>query len=166
MPFRTADLCDHFAGMLWIAEKTFVDFGGTPIFSGAIETVRVFEDNSRVRECVGRTGGGKVLVVDGGGSMRRALLGGNLAENAVANGWSGLVINGCIRDSAEIGGMALGVKALGTHPQKTARLGMGDHNVPVRFAGVTFRPGMFVYADEDGIVASERALELPDAGGA
>lgn len=166
MPLRTADLCDHFAGMLRIAEESFVDFGGNSVFGGAIETVRVFEDNSRVRECVGRPGGGKVLVVDGGGSMRRALLGGNLAAEAVANGWSGLVVNGCIRDSAEIGGMALGVKALGTHPQKTERRGGGDHEVPVRFAGVTFRPGMFVYADEDGIVASERALDLQDAGSA
>ena len=163
MSFKTADLCDHFSGELQIVEENFADFGGHSSFHGAVETVRTFEDNSLVRERVNAPGAGKVLVVDGGGSMRRALLGDNLAAKAVENGWAGLVINGCIRDSAEIGGMPLGVKALGTHPCKTEKRGLGDHNVPLRFGGVTFRPGMHLYADEDGIVVSERALQLPGA---
>lgn len=158
---KTADLCDQFADVLQVAEEPFGDFGGLISFSGEIETVRAFEDNSLVRECVGRSGEGKVLVVDGGGSTRRAMLGDMLAAKAVENGWAGVIVNGCIRDSSEISEMDLGVKALGTCPMKTEKRGLGDHNVPVRFAGVDFVPGHYVYADEDGIVVSEKALELP-----
>ena len=106
-------------------------------------------------------GEGKVLVVDGGGSMRRAMLGDNLAAKAVSNGWNGILINGCIRDSAEIGTMDIGVKALGTNPRKTIKRNLGEHNVPVRFAGVTFKPGFYLYSDEDGIIVSEKPLEMP-----
>jgi len=161
MEFKTADLCDHFADTVQIAEESFGDFGGNLRFSGAIETVKAFEDNSQVRACVGETGAGKVLVVDGGGSMRRAMLGDQLAAKAVENGWAGVVLNGCIRDSADIAEMDLGVKALGTHPRKTDKRDLGDRNVPVRFAGVTFTPGHYLYADEDGIIVSETPLALP-----
>jgi regulator of ribonuclease activity A len=164
MDFKTADLCDHFSETVQIAEEPFVDLGGRLRFCGVIETIRAFEDNSKVRECVGEDGAGKVLVVDGGGSTRRAMLGDMLAAKAVANGWSGVLINGCIRDSAEIGEMDLGVKALGTHPCKTEKRGLGDRNVAVRFAGVTFTPGHYLYADEDGIIVSETELTMPDAG--
>lgn len=161
MILRTADLCDHHSESVQIAEEPFGDFGGYLAFHGEIETVKAFEDNSLVRECVGRPGNGKVLVIDGGGSMRRAMLGDLLAASAVKNGWCGILINGCIRDSAAIGDMDLGVKALGTHPCKTEKRGLGDHNVPVRFAGVTFTPGHYVYADEDGVLVSEVALSIP-----
>ncbi len=162
MSFKTADLCDHFSDRLQIADEPMGDFGGLGAFSGVIETVKAFEDNSKVRECVESAGKGKVLVVDGGASMRRAMLGDQLAAKAVKNGWAGIVINGCIRDSADIAEMEIGVKALGTHPLKTEKLGAGSHNVPVRFAGVNFIPGHYLYADEDGLVVSETALELPE----
>ncbi|MBI1317634.1 MAG: putative 4-hydroxy-4-methyl-2-oxoglutarate aldolase [Candidatus Hydrogenedens sp.] len=160
--FKTADLCDHFADQVQIAEEQFLDLGGRPYFSGAIETIKAFEDNSLVREAVASNGEGKVLVIDGGGSMRRAMLGDQLAAKAVQNGWSGVIINGCIRDSADISEMDLGVKALGTHPLKTDKRGLGDKNVPVRFAGVDFVPGHYLYADEDGILVSAKPLELPE----
>lgn len=162
MEFKTADLCDHFSETVQMAEEPFGDFGGRPSFCGVIETIKAFEDNSKVRECVGEPGTGKVLVVDGGGSMRRAMLGDMLAAKAVKNGWAGIVINGCIRDSADIAEMDLGVKALGTHPCKTEKRGLGDRNVTVRFAGVTFEPGHYLYADEDGFIVSATPLEMPE----
>ena len=154
MPFKTADLCDDHGDRLQIAEPGFSSYGGKPRFHGEIVTLKLFEDNSLVREAVGSAGDGKVLVVDGGGSLRCALLGDLLAARAVENGWSGLLINGCIRDSADIARMPLGVRALATHPLKSVKRGVGETNVPVRFAGVTFRPGDTLYADEDGIVIS------------
>ncbi|MBI2423889.1 MAG: ribonuclease E activity regulator RraA [Candidatus Hydrogenedentes bacterium] len=162
MSFKTADLCDRHADTLQIGELPFRDFGGRVSFHGEIETVKAFEDNSQVRECVGRPGEGKVLVVDGGGSMRRAMLGDLLAAKAVSNGWMGILIYGCIRDSEAIGRMDLGVKALGTHPCKTEKRDLGDHNVEVRFAGVTFVPGHYLYADEDGVVVSASPLSMPE----
>lgn len=164
MEFKTADLCDHFQEHVQIAEQSFRDFGGRPRFCGIIETVKAFEDNSKVKECLAEPGAGKVLVVDGGGSMRRAMLGDLLAASAVKNGWAGVLVNGCIRDSAEIAGMPLGVKALGTHPCKTEKRGLGRHNVPVRFAGVTFQPGDYIYADEDGVLVSVKPLSIPEGG--
>lgn len=161
MPFKTADLCDHYGDVVQIVEEELINFGGRDTFSGEIETVRTFEDNSLVRECLGRNGEGKVLVVDGGGSFRRALLGDNLAVLAIENGWSGVVINGCIRDAGEIMEMDLGVLALGTHPRKTDKRGFGDHNVTVRFGGVVFEPGAHLYADDDGVVVSPQPLTLP-----
>lgn len=155
---KTADLCDDHADALRIAELPFRDLGGRRTFHGAIQTIKAFEDNSLVREAVATPGHGKVLVIDSGGSMRRAMLGDLLAKKAVDNGWEGVIIHGCIRDSAAIGEMNLGVKALGTCPMKTEKRGLGDMNVPVRFAGVDFVPGQFVYADEDGIVVSDTPL--------
>jgi len=156
--YKTADLCDDHADLLHIAELSFRDLGGRQTFHGEIQTIKAFEDNSLVREAVATPGTGKVLVIDSGGSMRRAMLGDLLAKKAVDNGWEGVIINGCIRDSAAIKEMPIGVKALGTCPMKTEKRGLGDANVPVRFAGVDFVPGHYVYADEDGIVVSERAL--------
>lgn len=164
MQFKTADLCDAYADSIQIVEESFGDFGGYLQFSGQVETIKAFEDNSLVRECVAEDGQGKVLVVDGGGSMRRAMLGDKLASKAVQNGWSGIVIYGCIRDSGDIADMDLGVKALGTHPCKTDKRGLGDRNVSLRFGGVTFEPGDYLYADEDGIVVSETPLDLPAEG--
>jgi len=158
---KTADLCDHFADQLQIVEEDFGDFGGLTSFHGPIVTIKAFEDNSLVAETLNELGAGRVLVVDAGGSLRRAMLGDNLAARAVKNHWSGLVIYGCIRDSADIAEMELGVKALGTHPLKTDKKGIGEKNIPVRFGGVTFTPGNYLYADEDGIVVAEEALELP-----
>lgn len=158
MSFKTADLCDLHSDDLQICDPGLASFGGRPRFSGRISTIKCFEDNSLVREAVAEPGAGRVLIVDAGGSMRCAMLGDMLAEKAVENGWSGVVMNGLIRDSADIAGMDLGVKALGTHPLKSVKRGTGERDVPVRFAGVLFNPGEFVYADEDGIVCSRQEI--------
>ena len=154
----TADLCDENGDRVQVCEPVFHAFGGRRAFHGPISTIRCFEDNSRVKEAVESPGHGKVLVVDGGGSRRRALLGDKLGEAAVRNGWAGVIIHGCIRDSAELGRMDLGVRALGTIPLRSDKRGEGERDVPVRFAGVTFRPGEFVYVDEDGVIVSPASL--------
>ncbi len=154
----TADLYDAHAATLQIALPIFRDFGGNVRFHGEISTIQALEDNSLVRAAVATPGAGRVLVVDGGGSLQRAMLGDMLAQEAVDNGWAGLVIHGCIRDSRAIGSMPLGVKALATTPAKTEKRGQGLRDVPVRFAGVHFTPGHYLYADEDGIVVATAAL--------
>ena len=154
----TADLCDAHPEAVQACESLFQAYGGRRSFSGPVSTVRCFEDNSRVREAVESPGAGRVLVVDGGGSRRRALFGGNLGSAAVRNGWAGVIIHGCIRDSAELGQMDLGIRALGTMPLRSEKRGEGERDVPVRFAGASFRPGDFVYVDEDGVVVSHGPL--------
>ncbi len=158
MDFRTADLCDEFSNELDVCEPIFRTYGGRVRFSGRIATIKCFEDNSRVRELVKEPGEGRVLVIDAGGSLRRAVLGDMLAKDAVDNGWSGAIVYGCIRDSAAIAQMPLGVRALGTLPMKTDKRGEGQRDLVVRFAGATFRPGDWAYADEDGIVVARRSL--------
>jgi regulator of ribonuclease activity A len=154
----TADLCDAYPDRLQICEPLFLSYGGVTAMHGVVSTVRCFEDNSRIKEAVESPGQGRILVVDGGGSRRHALFGGNLGKAAVSNGWVGLIIYGCIRDSAELGGMRLALRALGTMPLRSDKRGEGERDVPVRFAGVTFRPGDYVYADEDGIVVAREQL--------
>ncbi|MCB1790131.1 MAG: ribonuclease E activity regulator RraA [Gammaproteobacteria bacterium] len=158
MTFKTADLCDDFSDRVQICDPGLRDFGGHVRFSGRVATIKCFEDNSRVREAVGEAGDGRVLVVDAGGSLRCAMLGDLLAAKAVENGWAGVIMNGLIRDSADIATMSLGVKALGTHPLKSVKQGIGERDVPVRFAGVVFTPGCYVYADEDGVICSDEPL--------
>lgn len=156
--FTTADLCDEFGDLVRVAEPLFGDYGGRRSFSGEIETVRVFEDNVLVREALEEEGRDRVLVVDGGDSTRCALLGDKLAAMARENGWAGVVVNGCIRDAAEVAGIPLGVKALHAVPRRSAKEGTGERGVVVEFAGITFSPGEHLYADADGIVVAERAL--------
>lgn len=156
--FKTADLSDLHGEKLQVCDPLFRDFGGSVRFCGPVATVKCFEDNSLVREALSESGGGRVLVVDAGGSKRCAMLGDVLADMAVKNGWVGVVMFGLIRDSADIAQMRLGVKALGTHPLKSVKKGAGERDVTVRFAGVSFTPGQHVYADEDGIVCSDEAL--------
>ena len=158
MDFRTADLCDQFSDDIEVCEPLFRSYGGHMRFAGRIATIKCFEDNSRVRELVKEPGDGRVLIIDAGGSMRRAVLGDMLAQSAVDQGWSGVIIFGCIRDSAAIAQMPLGVHALGTLPMKTDKRGEGQRDLAVRFAGATFRPGEWVYADEDGIIVARRSL--------
>lgn len=160
MTYKTTDLCDGYSDILQIAEPIFGDFGGIAAFSGPIATVKTFEDNSLVRKMLESAGDGRVLVVDGGASMRCALLGDNLAQLAIDNGWSGVVVNGCIRDSEDIGGMRIGVKALDTHPLKSVKKDYGQTDVPVTFAGIIFSPGHHLYADLDGLVVSAEELNL------
>lgn len=159
MPIVTPDLCDDYPEIL-VVEPGFQNFGGIDAFGGEIVTVKCFEDNSVVKEQVATPGNGRVMVVDGGGSRRAALLGDMLAEKAASNGWAGLIINGCIRDVDVIRKTRLGVQALATHPRKTEKRGVGELNVPVSFGGVTFIPGHYVYADNNGIVVSETPLTV------
>ncbi|MDX1590235.1 MAG: ribonuclease E activity regulator RraA [Oleiphilaceae bacterium] len=156
----TPDICDTYPEVQ-VLEPMFRNLGGRRSFGGEIVTVKCFEDNSVVKEQVAKPGHDRVMVVDGGGSMRAALLGDMLAEKAAANGWQGIIVYGCIRDIDVIAATDLGVQALGTHPRKTDKRGLGDLNVPVTFAGVTFHPGHYIYADNNGIVVSREALNLP-----
>lgn len=156
--FSTPDLCDDHAGAVRILESIFNNYGQKKSFCGEVVTIKCFEDNSLVKEQAANDGRGKVMVVDGGASLRKALLGDMIAESAMKNGWEGLVINGCIRDVDIISGLKLGVKALNTIPLKTERRGLGDLNVTVTFAGQTIRPGEFIYADNNGILVSNKKL--------
>jgi len=166
MTFKTADLCDvlcekspnNQCDFAQVTGNSFISFGGKNSFYGEIVTLKLFEDNQLVREQVNSDGTGKVLVVDGGASMRRALLGDMLASKAIENGWNGILINGCVRDSIDLATMPLGVLALGTHPHKTEKKGAGEVNVSVTFGGLNFEPADFIYIDEDGIVVSEKPL--------
>ena len=140
----TADLCDEHPDAQ-VVELAWRGFGSVSVFDGPAV-------NSLVGHTLREPGEGRVLVVDGGGSRRRALVGDNLAQRAVDNGWAGIVVYGCIRDAHQIDGIAIGIKALGTHPRKTEKRGEGRRDVEVRFGGVTIRPGDHVYADRDGVV--------------
>lgn len=155
---KTADLCDEFEDSLQIAEPLLKNFGGRRAFHGPISTVKVFEDHSLVRDALEAPGNGRVLVVDGGGSRRCALLGDTMARIAEDSGWAGMVVFGCIRDAAEIGKMSIGLKALATNPRRSVKRGEGQWEVPVNFAGVTFRPGEYLYSDDDGIVIAANAI--------
>jgi len=154
----TPDLCDQYPELIQVVEPMFSNYGGRERFGGEIVTVKCFEDNSVVKQLVATEGQGRVMVVDGGGSMRRACLGDMLAEKASANGWSGLIIYGCIRDVDEIMATDIGVQALGTHPMKTEKKGIGETQIPVTFGGVTFYPGHYIYADNNGIVVASQPL--------
>lgn len=156
--FLTTDLCDAHEGRIRIAAPLFRSYGGRPAFCGPIATLKLFEDNGLVRKTLDTSGHGRVLVIDGGGSLRCALLGDQLAALAVANGWAGVVVWGCIRDSVAIGAMDLGVFALATHPQKTVKKNLGETGIPVNFAGVDFVPGEWLYADADGLIVSAEPL--------
>ncbi|MBI4005853.1 MAG: ribonuclease E activity regulator RraA [Gammaproteobacteria bacterium] len=158
MSFATADLYDEHADKVQVALPIFKDFGGKKKFYGQISTVRVFEDNSLVRTALEEQGIGKVLVVDGGESLRCALIGDLLAQVGKDNGWQGIVVSGCIRDSAVIAMIDIGIKALNTNPRKSVKIGAGEREIPLAFAGVTFKPGDYIYADEDGILVSPRKI--------
>jgi regulator of ribonuclease activity A len=160
MTYSVPDICDDFIEQIAVLEPLFSDFGGKDRFCGEIVTIKCFEDNSLVRDAV-RTGGqGRVIVVDGGASLRHALLGDLLAAKAAENGWQGLLINGCVRDVEILRTLDLGVKALAPHPVKTEKRGEGQLDVPVSFAGAHIRPGQYLYADTNGIVVAERNLEV------
>jgi len=136
----------------------FQSYGGRPEFSGQIVTLKLFEDNSLVRELLAGSGDGKVLLIDGGGSLRCALVGDQLAILAHRNQWEGIVVYGCIRDSGDIGQIDIGVRALATHPLKSVKKGVGERDLAVSFGGVTFRPGEWIYADGDGVIVSDQPL--------
>lgn len=154
----TTDLSDAHADDVQHCAPLFRDYGGVIAFNGPVTTLKVFEDNVMVRAAVEKPGHGRVLIVDGGGSMNCALFGGNLASLAAENGWAGVIINGCIRDTAELVVARVGVKALAAHPKRSARTGKGEADVVVTFAGVTFKPDAWLYADADGIILAKTKL--------
>jgi len=158
MSFVTCDLCDENPLDVRVCEPMFMNFGGVNAFGGEIVTVKCHEDNSRVKELLAMPGNGRVLVVDGGGSMRCALMGDLIGECAVKHGWSGVIIYGCVRDVDALAELNLGIQALASIPLKSVRKGIGETDVPVTFAGVTFMPGDYVYADNNGVIVSTKAL--------
>jgi len=160
MAYSVPDICDEFPGDIQVVEPEFSNYGLQWNFHGEITTLKCFEDNSLLRELVAAPGRGGVIIVDGGGSLRCALLGDLLAAKAAENGWAGLVINGCVRDVEILRSIDLGIRALNCHPAKTEKRGEGQLNIPVRFAGVRFHPGQFVYADANGIVVATRNLNI------
>ena len=152
MAKATADLYDEFGEDLQPTSMQFRSFGGRSAFDGPIRTIRCFEDNALVKAALATPGDGAVLAIDGSGSLSTALMGDMIAESAVRNGWAGVVIHGAIRDSVAISLLDLGVKALGTNPRKSAKLGAGEIDVDLAFGGIVFRVGKHLYADEDGIL--------------
>jgi regulator of ribonuclease activity A len=158
MEFATADLIDDFDAELQSCETQFRRYGGRERFAGPVTTIQCFRDNGLVRRTLNGPGAGGVLVVDGGGSLASALMGDLIAAAAVAQGWSGVIINGAVRDVGVLRTLDLGIKALGSNPRKSAKVGDGAIDVPVSFGGVTFTPGSWVYGDEDGIVVAARNL--------
>jgi regulator of ribonuclease activity A len=168
--FATCDLCDvhknDSSGDFRVLSPVFRDFGAVHKFCGPVLTIRCFEDNSHIKAALDAIGFeetpegrvGKVLVVDGGGSLRRALLGGNLAAAAVRNGWAGVVVDGCVRDVAELASLEIGIRALASMPLATEKRNEGQRDVAVRIQGLWIRPGDWLYADEDGMVVSARRL--------
>ncbi len=167
MFFVTCDLLDAHPDcqvcMPNIEGKRFFGYGGHACFGGEVVSVKCFEDNSRVKELLATSGkdeqgNGKVLVVDGGGSMRCALLGDMIAQSAVQNGWAGVIVYGCVRDVDELATMPIGVQALGSTPRKSNRQGIGQVDIAIEFGGIRVHSGMFIYADNNGIIVSERAL--------
>lgn len=155
---KTTDLCDAHEAELQVAAPIFRDFGGVSAFHGPISTLLVSDDNALVRKALEEPGQGRVLVIDNGGSLRCAMVGDLLATLAAQNGWAGVVVNGCVRDSAELAGITIGVKALAAIPRRSAKLGHGRRDVIIRFAGVIFAPGAHLYADADGLVVAERSI--------
>jgi len=158
--FATCDLCDaHRDGQtLRVLPPVFKSYGARRRFCGPVSTVKCFEDNSLVKAAVDSPGEGRVLVVDGGGSLRRALLGGNLAAAAARNGWAGVVIDGCVRDVAELAACEIGIRALASMPLPPVKRNEGQRDVAVQVHGLWLQPGDWLYADDDGIVVADRAL--------
>lgn len=157
LPPKTADLVDAYGAELQVCELQMRNLGGAIAFCGPVRTLKVFEDNALLKQTLSKPGNGAVLVVDGGGSLRCALVGDVIAGIGVANGWAGLVIHGAVRDSEELAGLTLGVKALGTTPRVSGKTGAGQADIPVSFGNVTFHPGAWLAADPDGVVIRAEA---------
>lgn len=158
-PRPTPDLCDDHPDSVRVLEPLLKNFGGVERFGGEIVTIKCFEDNSLVKAQGQVAGDGRVLVVDGGGSRRRALLGDQIAAALADNGWAGIIIYGSVRDVDALAKTELGIQAMGAIPVKTEKRGLGDLNVPVTFGGVTFEPGHYVYADNNGVITSDAPLD-------
>ena len=159
----TTDLCDAHSDAVQVLTPGFNNYGGTNHFAGSIMTVKVLEDNVIVRAMLEQPGEGRVLVVDGGGSLNCALLGDMIANLAHNNGWAGIVLNSAVRDVEALNQIDIGIKALAAHPKKSVKTGAGETNIPVTFASVTFTPGDYLVSDADGIVVVPASLEIAGA---
>ena len=160
MTYSTPDLCDAFPSDVAACELQFRSFGRHYAFAGRMVTVKCFEDNSLVKEILATDGTGKVLVVDGGGSLRRALIGDQIGGSAVRNRWAGIVLNGAVRDVDELNALQIGIKALGCSPVKTDKRGEGQREIEIGFGGVKFVPGHYLVADNNGVIVSPMVLKL------
>jgi regulator of ribonuclease activity A len=160
MTFATARLCDAHAqeAHFQIAEPLFKSYGANPVFWGRITTIKGFEDNALIKTALKEKADGRILVVDGGGSHRCALIDIELAQLAVDNGWQGLVIYGCVRDTVLLAELPIGIRALHAHPLQSHHKNLGDRDLPITFASVNFKKDHFLYADHDGIVVSDKML--------
>ena len=158
MSFVTCDLCDDHPDDVRVCEPMFASFGGRETFGGEIVTVKCHEDNSRVKELLATPGKGKVLMVDGGGSLRCALMGDLIGASAVQNGWEGVIIYGCVRDVDALAELDLGVHAVASIPLKSVRKGVGETGLDITFGGITFVQGQYVYADNNGVITSPKKL--------
>ncbi len=163
MSHATTDLCDAHEdqladGRLRVLPPLFRDFGGKRVFSGPVETLRVFEDNTLVRATLETAGAGRVLMVDGGASLRCALVGGKLGELAQDNGWAGIVVYGCVRDARELAACKVGIKALAAYPRKSRKGGAGERGILIDIAGARVAPGQWCYADDDGVLVADQPL--------
>ncbi|WEK57198.1 MAG: ribonuclease E activity regulator RraA [Candidatus Brevundimonas phytovorans] len=154
----TADLCDAHPDKVKVCHVPFRSFGQVTAFHGPIRTLSVLDDNALVRQALERPGQGAVLVVNGGGSLKRALVGDNLARLAIDNGWAGIIVFGAIRDSAVIDSMGIGIRAVGAIPLRADRDAIGEIDIPTAFGGVIFTPGDWLYADADGVIVAPHRL--------
>lgn len=160
MIISTPDLCDQYGDAVQVLEPLFRHYGQLRQFGGKVATVKCFEDNSKVGELLSADGDGRILVVDGGASSRRSLLGDRLVAKAQQNNWAGILIYGFLRDVEDIAEMPMAVMAMGSIPRKTDKRGEGRVNIPVRFAGVTISPGDYIYADASGIILAKESIAL------
>lgn len=157
--WNTNDLYDEYEERLAVLPPMYHSFGGKPVFCGEVETVRCLEDNSRVKEAMASPGNGRVLVVDGGGSLNCALIGDMIAESGMNNGWEGILVHGCCRDVHELKRMNFGVRALASTPRKSIRKGVGDAGIQIEIKGNLIKPGMWLYADETGVVIAPHKVD-------
>ncbi|WP_456296329.1 ribonuclease E activity regulator RraA [Vibrio sp. AK197] len=160
MEYNTSALCDIYLEQVDVVEPMFSNFGGSASFAGQITTLKCFEDNSVIREVLEQDGEGRVLLIDGGGSLRRALVDAEIASIAEENDWEGIVVYGCVREVDELEDMNIGIQALASIPVGATAQGVGDVDIPVNFGGVTFLPEDYLYADNTGIILSQEPLDV------
>lgn len=160
MEYNTSELCDTYGDLVDVVEPMFTNFGGLSSFGGQIITVKCFEDNGLIQELVQQSGLGKVLLIDGGGSLRRALIDISIAEQAMENDWEGIICYGCVRDVDALSELELGIQALTSIPVGADSEGAGEQDLAVNFGGVTFLPEDHVYADNTGVILSSEALDI------
>ncbi|OXX74807.1 ribonuclease E activity regulator RraA [Vibrio sp. V19_P1S1T109] len=160
MEYNTSALCDIYLDQVDVVEPMFSNFGGSASFAGQLTTIKCFEDNGLIREVLEQDGLGRVLLIDGGGSLRRALIDAELAALAEENEWEGIVVYGCVREVDELEEMSIGIQAIASIPVGASNQGIGEVDVPVNFGGVTFLPEDYLYADNTGIILSPEPLNV------